>query len=143
MTAVAPSAIRQALASTLDAVSDWRESRWPYEMLGYDPRRHLHRSYAVGILQTTTLRERQIAARGTPVTSRVGVRWLYQLRADNMRGDYDSALDAELTLVAAIMASWPTSSHIILRSASRTLTEDGAYVVGTITLDVPHVYALA
>lgn len=144
MANVSPSAIRQSLAVTLAALADWHESRWPYELIAMDPDQYVHKSFAVGVPQTTIeQRDRQRPTIGALATTQAHIRFLYRLRADNLRGDYDLALDAEQTLVAALKANPPTHTHLVLRSCSRTVQEEAGFFVGGLSFDVIHHYALS
>ena len=69
----------------------------------------LHRSFAVGLPDTTaTSEERQPRGRRTPgsfVLTTVAVRFAMDVRADDKRGSYREALQAEAELRSLVMAT--------------------------------------
>lgn len=142
MSTVSPSEIRQAVASTLATLSGWRESRWPFELIGYDPDQYVHRSFAVGLPSSAEVRRTDRQKSSVLVTTDLAVRFLYRLRGDNLRNDYDSALDAEILLTKQIMTNPPTHTHVVFRGVQRTVDAEAGYYVGTISVDVYHMYAL-
>lgn len=150
--ALSPSDIRGRIATAIDtalAGSGWHESLYPYPLFptggAEDSREHLHLGYAVGIGVTDTLAERQRIANGVYVRTEINVRYAYRLRVEGAVTDYDAAMDAELSLVAAIMAVSRNPELVLeLRGVSlRGVDAQGKVYVGQINLFARHLYALA
>jgi len=147
MTAVAPATIRQGVATALDAVTGFRESRWPFDLIAFDPKTYVHKSFAVGLGRTQLVQQtdRQRLSVGAYVRTQVLARFLWRIRGNRMRADYDLALGGELSLVAAAKGSPPTNTHIVFEEVlgRELLSEDHVYFVGTIAFRVLHHYALS
>jgi hypothetical protein len=143
---VAVHTIRQSCASTLEVLAGWRESRWPYDLLGMDPNGLVHKSFAIGVGQSIPVNlDRQVPATGVYVETEILVRFLWRLRPDNMRGDYDAALAGESALVVALVADPPSNRITFKRVVGRAVeavSEGRNYFVGTIQMGVHHHYAL-
>ena len=141
---LATSDIRRRVADAIRALPGWTESRWTYDLFPLDTSSLAHHAYAVGVPSSTPVdRDRQRRAGALMVTS-VAVRWLHRVRADRQVADYDDALDAELDLMAAIMAldGVPDLSVRIDSIPSRAITGDGTYLQGDVSLQVMHRYHL-
>ncbi len=139
--------IRQSCATTLAALAGFRESRWPYDLLGLDPNGLVHKSFAVGVGRTIPVNlDRQVPSVGVYSETEVFVRFLWRLRADNMRADYDLAVAGENALVVALVAD-PPDNRITFRQVVGRVVEPIAegknYFVGTIQFGVHHHYALS
>ncbi len=104
-----------------------------------------HRSFAVGLLDTTaTSEERQPTRRSSPgswVLTRVGVRFLMDVRADDKRGSYREALEAEGELRRLVMST-PRDPGLQLRyeaTVSRVLEGDATRLIDVRFLAHHHV----
>ena len=140
--------IHADIAATLAGVAGWRESRWPYDLLGMDPDSAVHKTFAVGFGPTTPLGEmrrggRQQPAAGVQVETAFYVRILWRLRPDALRADYLAATDGEHDLVKALSGDWPASTHLFFRAVSERQALETGWYVGTTAWDVHHGYALS
>ncbi len=139
-----------ALAEALTTPSNWTESKWPYGAFpAAEPMGSQQLTFAVGIPSSSfdshieTSRGSR-GANGGAAHSDVRIAWLYRIRADAARADYDAALDAEGVLLAALTVSTAHTSglHISIDGASRALTGDGAYLLGEVRLTAQHRIAI-
>lgn len=145
---LAPSAVRARIAAVVEALTTphaWSESRWPYGVFPTaEPSRDAHLAFAVGIPSTTVDGhiESQRGSRGAAggvAHSSVRIAWLYSLTGDGGVSDYDAALDAEATLLAAIGAVAKTDGlHLSIESATRKVVGDGTWLVGEVGLSAQH-----
>jgi len=146
MTATSPSEIRGSIATTLEALSGWTESRWVYDFMAYDASTEIHQTFALGVGATnptapTGGRRKAVVEAETEIL----VRYLWRIRGDAAITDYDAALDAGDDLLVAIHANWPLYTHVIFRGVLPRFVPielEGRYFIGEIRLGVKHAYAL-
>ena len=72
-------------------------------------------------------------------TTRISLRWVYQVSIDDGSDPYRAALDAEADLITRAMTPAPDGSpvRVLVDSAQREITED-AHVIGEVRLSVTH-----
>ncbi len=135
---------RARLAAGLEAVADWRESVYAFELFGRDVEQVLHLSFAVGVPTSSAHSPgdgRQRASEAAYLESECKVAWAYELRADNQVADYDLALDAEQAAVVALLGVSRSDLHVTLTGLERHAAIEG-WVMGVITLKTLHRYAI-
>ena len=82
----------------------------------------MHLAYAIATPMTTWLDGRSAGPRrrqGQAARTEILARWVHRLRVEDHDGDYSAALDAEMDLIRAILAT-PTDSAMILSLAGDT-----------------------
>ena len=137
------STIRARIATAVDAVSGFTESRYVYDLFGSDSRHIMHKAFAVGVNQTTskpTARTRRHSGQWAVTT--YAVKFAVRIRADAQVADYDAALNLEEDVVQAALAMAQTSvSSIELASVpTRTVSPGGEWFLGQIAFEVTHLY---
>jgi len=138
--------VRQYVAQAIDtalSASGWQESTVPFDVFGSLESDNLaHKSYAVGCPSSSPYQQdRQRPAR-LPTETTVGIRWAYNLAALEQIESYDSALDAEHSILTAIMAAQRGAGiHLVFGSASRQVDPDG-WALGSISLRAHHLLNL-
>ncbi len=139
--------IRQTVAAAIKAhgTAGWLESPWPYPLFpGPEPRQILDRGFAVGLLDTRLeTKDKQVLAVGTLATTTVGVRFSRLITGEDQLAEYDAALEAELDLVAAILADRDLAASLRLDSViTREIVADGTVYLGELRFSCRHRYAL-
>ncbi len=127
----------------------WQLSRYAY--LAFPPLDTdgvLPRSFAVGLVGGSPAYdgERQRPGIGAMVTTTIGVRYVYRLRADRHRDDYADALAAEPPLVQTVVATDATSQLSAVRfegSQPGQLLGDGGGYMGEVRFSARHFYPLS
>ena len=147
MAALTVAAVRQRVASAVDAIAEWTPSRWLWDVLPMaEPSTYAHLAFAVGVAETTIAPiESSRVSRGSDgamVTTTVIVRWLYRVRADNAVADYDSMLASEQTLLVALCGVAGTDLHLRPVAMRRTTVGDGTWSVGDVTVQAIHRLAI-
>jgi hypothetical protein len=129
--------VRQAIATTLDAVAGWRELAKPYDLVVDDPTSWLHQGFAVGAPWTEDVSAKQRATTDEEYSElRVFWAWKVQVGSGPIES-YDAALAAEQLLYAAIAGiRRGTSWRLILGRRSRTCTD--TWVHGEIIIEAHH-----
>ncbi len=144
-----PSEIRQRVsAAVVAALPAWKASRYAYPMFpGNDAGLIEPRSFSVGVTSSAVVDQdgRQIPTRGALTETVASVRFTLRVRADASVADFDAALDAEVALVAAVLAldRDPEMDMRYRDTAARAITGDGTVYLGEIRFTVRHMYPLA
>lgn len=133
--------LRSSLATALSSVSGWRESTSAPGIFGTDPQPSMHKSFAVGIVETlvSTAEGRHVNdAAGVMAETMAEVRWGYLLRADAQVSDHAAALTAEAALIAACCGI-PRSggAKVRLDRAQRDTSQSG-WMLGTLRFRIIH-----
>jgi hypothetical protein len=100
---------RRVQAAIAGALPSWYPSRHSYEDLPSVPdgAEVAHQSYAVALPTSEWQAGRQPRSRteGQQTSTELRVRWLYRIRVEARDTDYRAALDAEVDLLRAILAT--------------------------------------
>ena len=140
---ITPSAIRQRIATAVDAVSGLHESRWGWSLFASDTDHAAPGAFAVGLPATSPLSSRQRLSEGARVRTIASVKYAHRLRSDAQVGDYDAALAVEASIVVAVMAmSLADLSLLWAGEPSREVTPAGDWFLGELRFQVDHLYAL-
>lgn len=133
-------AIATAITDTLGP-DGWAESRQVGDVFPLDPHGTAHHAFAVTIPTTIPIpRDRQRRDEGAVATSTIILRWAHDLRPDGQVTDYDEALDAEATVIAAALTAYHLRPS--LTSAKRAVIGDGTVVVGTVEMSLTHSWTI-
>jgi hypothetical protein len=135
--------IRQRIATAVDALTGFSESRFAGPLFARDTDHKAHKSFAIEVATSTPLQDRQRRGLGALTRTDYVVRWCYRLRPDAHVSDYDGALLTEQTVVAAVMGIALTD--IQLRwdgEPQRALSPAGDWYLGALTFHVDHLYSL-
>ena len=131
----------------LEALPGWHESRWGYDLFPLDPGQYAHLAFSVGAPLTVPTSPIELVAHkrgaaGGEVSSTIGVRWTFRIRADRQVADFDAALAAEAAALVAIGTATSTDVHFMPEELRRTAAGDGTWLVGEITVRAIHRIAL-
>jgi len=108
MSTVKPSVVRQRVAAAITSAlsaSNWQEATDPYDTFGQGDGDRLDKSFAVGVSSTSATSDRQILSGGALVQTSVRVKFATMVPAMDQVAGYDTGLDAEASVLAAVMAA--------------------------------------
>lgn len=135
--------LRARVATSVEALSGFRESRWSASLLGSDPNMEAHKSFAVDVPTSRILNggTRQKTSEGLLVESTVEVSYLYAVRGDAQVGDMSAALETDLDVVSAVLAvSRHNLSALLFDSRAHSLLRggDGSWRLCRLTFRAVH-----
>ena len=105
--ALSLSQLRQAVATQINGISGFTESRIPPDYFGRQENSVAHKRFAIQLQTSSQANERQRRAVGCMMQTNLRVKFAYRLRPkDAYPTDYDLALDAEQQVITAILASY-------------------------------------
>lgn len=141
---------RRVQAAIAGALDGWYPSRHSYEDLPSVPdgAEVSHQSYAVALPSSEWQPGRQPRSRteGQHTGTELRVRWLYRIRVEARDTDYRAALDAELALLRAILATGEDRElrvQLAGPASRRDLTSaTGPMLLGELDFTVYHQIAL-
>ena len=126
------SAVRTEIASKIDALAGFKESRQSPDYFGRTQDTIAHKGFSVQVQSTTAMEERQRRAVGEYVSTSIRVIFAYRLRPlDIYPTDYDLAMDAEETVINAVLESYASNNRFTLRylGSLREVTESQEYII--------------
>jgi hypothetical protein len=101
------SQLRVAVASQVDAISGFTQSRIPPEYFGRQENSVAHKRFAVQLSASQDQGERMRRAVGVYCTTNVRVIFAYRLRPkDAYPTDYDAGLDSEKDVINAVLSTY-------------------------------------
>ncbi len=142
MAVLSRSAIRQRVATAIDAISGYAESVHDYDTVGEDPNSFAHKSFAVGILETTPIGGRQRLSEGAYVATTVGVRSTYKLRPKDRITSGDEALDGQGEVIKAVFGIALTDINLELTEMRRPEFVNGEWFFVETLFRIQHHLAL-
>jgi len=146
MAALTVAAIRQRVATALEALAGWTESGFAPTRFGRDANQLVHRSFSVEPstpASPLSADRRQRRSRGVELVSPLVVRFAHRLRADAQVSDYDAALADEAVAIKTVLSVARTDLHLTLDNIdAREVSPDGAWFLGSLRFTVIHTLAL-
>ena len=133
--------IAEAVIAYATPGDPWRVSPWPYDAFpGGTGETAEHHAFAVWPTSTALQPQRRSGAQ--VVRTRIGIRWIHKLNADNAMSDALAALDAESSLIAAVLGAPPDPNLAIALAeiTTRATTADGTLFLGEVAFDLLHLY---
>lgn len=143
---VAVKTVRQRVASAVDSATGFSESKQPYGVFPRDPASVLHLRFACGTPRTSTVSSRQKTANGALVRTDVSVTFVHRIKPKDQVASYDAALDAEQSIIQAVMADTGTLQELQLTytgSSQRAVDPAGEWFVGEVGFQSLHILALS
>ena len=136
------SALRARIATQIATISGTKLSPHPMDVFAMTANTIYHQGFAVGLLTSDPLPDRQRPANGLALRTTVRVRFAYRLSPKDQVSGYDSALDLEEDIIQKLLESNATlqaSLHIALRAvATRDVSDAAEWYVGEIDFDCIH-----
>ena len=127
------SQLRAAVATQIDALAGFTESRIPPEYFGRNENSVAHLRFAVALSASNDAGERMRRAVGVYASSTVRVIFAYRLRPkDAYPTDYDAALDVEKNVINAVLQSYASiEPHVVIRynRSARDVTDSTEYMI--------------
>jgi len=136
------SAVRQAIAAQVAGLSGFKESKHSPDYFGRTENTVAHLAFGVQLAASTAVDERQRRPVGVYVNTPVRVLFAYRLRPlDIYPTDYDNALDAEETVINAVLNTYAAPNNtftIRYNSSTREVTDSQEYCIISIEFTALH-----
>lgn len=135
--------LRARIATAVEALTGFTESRWSASLLGSDTSHLMHKSFAVDIPQTRILNAqvRQKLSEGLLVQSDLVVAYVFSIRGDAQVADMAAALTADQAVLHAVLGvSRDNLNALMFDSMSHALkgATNGSWRIGTLTFRAIH-----
>ena len=143
MSAVKLSVIRSRLKTAIENIGNGlKESPLPFQAFGRTPNAIGHKSFAIGILSSTSTDDRQKANIGTLTQTDIQIQLSYRLKPLAQNEDVDNAMDLENDIIISICNRGNTALyqnlHFKIVSCSRVLVDSGEYILSSINFESLH-----
>ena len=136
------SQLRAAVATQIDALTGFTESRIPPEYFGRNENSVAHKRFAVALSASNDAGDRMRRAVGVYASSTVRVTFAYRLRPkDAYPTDYDAALDVEKDVINAVLQSYASiEPHVVIRynRSVRDVTDSTEYMIINVEFTALH-----
>lgn len=139
--------VRADIAARVGLLAGWTLASVPYDRFAPSlvpdpiPATVAHRSYAVGVVESAALRDRQRPSEGVETLTRAAVRFLARLQPRDQIASEDAAHGLELALLQQLLAStatWPATFQLAWVGSTRTVTPSGEWFLHDVRIDVTH-----
>jgi len=139
--------LRQRVETAIDAVTGFSVSKHPHDVFARDPSSVLHQRFAVGVPTTTPVpNRRQRTTDGAVVNTVIAVTFCIRVKPKDQVASYDEALDAEHSIIKAVMAKTTAlsanASISYAGTSSRNVDPAGEWFIGDIEFNALHVLDL-
>tara|TARA_R100000664_G_C2755886_1_gene143658 strand:- start:107 stop:553 length:447 start_codon:yes stop_codon:yes gene_type:complete len=143
MSAVKLSVIRSRLKTAIENIGGGlKESPLPFQAFGRTPNAIGHKSFAIGILSSTSTDDRQKANIGTLTQTDIQIQLSFRLKPLAQNEDVDNAMDLENDIIISICNRGDTALyqnvHFKFVSCSRVLVDSGEYILSSINFESLH-----
>lgn len=135
--------LRARIATAIESLDGFSESRWSASLLGSDTSHVAHKSFAVDVPNTRILQPqvRQKLSEGLLVQSDLVVSYVYSIRGDAQVADMAAALTVDQAVLHAVMGvSRSNLNALLFDSVSHALKPGatGSWRIGTLTFRATH-----
>ena len=136
------STIRQRIATKVDSLDGFQESRNPFDGYGRSPNTVAHKRFMVGI-QGVTARDddRQRRTEGVMASTQLSIRYAYRIRPKDQLESFDNGLDSAQDVINAItVRSTPLHDNLQIRFSGmdNELSDSGEWMSITLTFQILH-----
>lgn len=138
------SEIRSRLKTAIEAIAGegLKESPLPFQAFGRTPNAIGSKSFAVGIISSTSTEDRQRPTIGTLTQTQIQIQVSYRIRPLAQNTDVDNAMDLENDIIIAVCnrgdSSLYANLHIKFLSVDRILVDTGEYLLSSINFLALH-----
>lgn len=135
------SSIRKGIATKIEEINGFKESRHTPDYFGRTEDTVAHRAFSVGVSSSSAMEERQRRAVGVYISTPMIVIFSYRLRPlDIYPTDYDASLDAEEEVINKVLETYPSDNQFSLRyvSSERSVTDSQEYIIISLTFNILH-----
>jgi hypothetical protein len=147
MATVALSTIRTRIATAIDDLEGWYESRNPLQEWGRAPNTVAHKNFSVGITACTQVQDdrQRRSPEGVMVRTTAAVRFAFRIRPKDQTASYGESLDAAQQIMRTI-TDRTTATHADLQIRFNRIILDmadsGEYTTHTVEFDILHYLSL-
>jgi hypothetical protein len=142
MSTLSCSALRARIATQIATISGTTLSPHPLDVFAMTANTIYNKGFAVGLLTSDPLPDRQRPSNGLALRTTVRIRYALRLAPKDQVSSYDSALNLEEQIIQKMLeqnATLQASLHIALRAvASRDVSDQAEWFVGEIDFDCIH-----
>ncbi len=135
------SSIRKAIATKIETLSGFKESKHTPDFFGRTENTVAHKAFSISVASSTAMEERQRRAVGVYLSTPMQVIFSYRLRPlDIYPTDYDASLDAEEQVINKILEVYATDNEFTIRytSSERSVTDSQEYILITLSFNILH-----
>ena len=135
------SSIRRGIASKIEEISGFKESKHTPDYFGRTENTVAHRAFSISVATSTAMEERQRRAVGVYLATPMQVLFSYRLRPlDIYPTDYDASLDSEEDVINKVLEAYTTDNQFTIRYAAsqRTVTDSQEYILITLSFNILH-----
>lgn len=134
--------VRQAVAAQVATLAGYHEAKLPPQFFGRIQDTIAHKAFAVEILRSTAIPERQRRSVGLYLSTGITVRFAYRLRPmDTYPTDYDLSMDAAAAIIDKIMQSYSAIRQGLtgkFDSMTHRVTESIEYIIHDLNFTFLH-----
>ena len=135
------SSIRRAIASKIEEISGFKESKHTPDYFGRTENTVAHRAFSISVSSSTAMEERQRRAVGVYISTPMQVLFSYRLRPlDIYPTDYDASLDAEESVINKVLEAYTTDNQFTIRytGSERNVTDSQEYILISLSFNILH-----
>lgn len=135
------SSIRRAIASKIEDISGFKESKHTPDYFGRTENTVAHKAFSISVSSSTAMEERQRRAVGVYISTPMQVLFSYRLRPlDIYPTDYDASLDAEETVINKVLEAYVTDNQFTIRytGSERNVTDSQEYILISLSFNILH-----
>lgn len=135
------SSIRRAIASKIEEISGFKESKHTPDYFGRTENTVAHRAFSISVSSSTAMEERQRRAVGVYLSTPMQVLFSYRLRPlDIYPTDYDASLDAEEAVISKVLEAYATDNQFTIRytGSERNVTDSQEYILISLSFNILH-----
>jgi len=135
------SSIRKAIASKIEELSGFKESKHPPDFFGRTENTVAHKAFSISVASSTAMEERQRRAVGVYLATPMQVIFSHRLRPlDIYPTDYDASLDAEEQVINKVLEAYTTDNQFSIRytGSERAVTDSQEYIILTLSFNILH-----
>lgn len=133
--------LRSEVATNVGALSGFHLAKMVPEYFGRQQNTVAHKSFVVGVDQTTAGPDRQRRAVGVYAQTNVLVTFAHRLRPlDVYPTDYDQTLNVEQTVINAVLGTYSTNNAFTIRynGTTRSVVDSQEYMIVACTFTALH-----
>ena len=135
------SSIRKAIATKIETLSGFKESKHTPDFFGRTENTVAHKAFSISVASSTAMEERQRRAVGVYLSTPMQVIFSYRLRPlDIYPTDYDASLDAEEQVINKVLEAYATDNEFTIRytASERSVTDSQEYILITLSFNILH-----
>ncbi len=135
------SSIRKAIATKIETISGFKESKHTPDFFGRTENTVAHKAFSISVASSVAMEERQRRAVGVYLSTPMQVLFSFRLRPlDIYPTDYDASLDAEELVINKVLEAYSTDNEFTIRytASDRTVTDSQEFILITLSFNILH-----